>query len=73
MISIIVTVYNTPVSDLKRCFNSIVDQTYSAFEVIVIDDGSKNEIAEYIDEFAKQDKRFQVHHIENSGVSGSVK
>lgn len=69
MISVIVTVYNTPNSDLKRCFDSILVQTYSEFEVIIIDDGSKTETAEYIDEFVKDDKRFQVHHIKNSGVS----
>lgn len=69
MISVIVAVYNTPINDLKRCFESILAQTYSKFELIVVDDGSKNEIAEYIDDFAKRDKRFQVYHIKNSGVS----
>lgn len=69
MISVIVAVYNTPINDLKRCFESILAQTCSEFELIVIDDGSKTEIAEYIDDFAKRDRRFQVHHIKNSGVS----
>ena len=45
MISVIVAVYNTPINDLKRCFESILAQTYSKFELIVVDDGSKNEIA----------------------------
>lgn len=68
-ISLIITVYNTPIRDLKRCFNSIFEQTYSNFEVIVIDDGSKTEIAQYLDGMAKRDARIQIHHIENAGVS----
>ena len=68
-ISLIITVYNTPIRDLKRCFNSILEQTYSNFEVIVIDDGSKTEIAQYLDGMAKRDARIQIHHIENAGVS----
>lgn len=69
MISLIIAVYNTPIKDLQRCFESIQHQTYRDFEVIVVDDGSKDEVASFMDRFSAEDPRFHVHHIENGGVS----
>lgn len=69
MVSIIVTVYNTPVPDLLRCIQSIRNQNYEDFEVIIIDDGSRTDIAEAVDESALSDPRFRVYHMKNGGVS----
>lgn len=68
LISIIVPVYN--VEDyIKQCLDSILLQTYTNFEVIVVDDGSTDSSSEICDDFAKKDKRFNVIHKENGGVS----
>lgn len=69
MISIIIPVYNTPVLDLQRCFKSIIAQTYSDWEAVIIDDGSCQEIYEELDRWAMEERRFTVVHQENSGVS----
>ena len=69
MLSLIVTIYNTPIPDLQRCFSSIQNETYSDFEVILVDDGSKDEIAAFLDEMVQKDQRFQVYHVPNGGVS----
>lgn len=69
MISIIIPVYNTPVLDLQRCFQSIIAQTYSDWEAVIIDDGSCQEIHEELDRWAIEERRFTVIHQKNSGVS----
>lgn len=68
LISIIVPIYNTS-QYLEKCLNSIEIQTYSNIEVLLIDDGSTDLSGEIADEFAVEDKRFQVIHLENGGVS----
>lgn len=69
MIDIIVPVYNTPQNDLERCLNSINNQTYKNYLVYIIDDGSKDETKEYLDNYVKDKDNFIVKHIENGGVS----
>ena len=70
LISIIVPVYNTE-QYIKRCINSILSQTLSDFELLLIDDGSTDCSGAICDEFAMQDKRIRVFHQKNSGVSSS--
>lgn len=66
-ISIIVPVYN--VQDyIKRCLDSILAQNFSDFEVICVDDGSKDSSGSICDEYAGKDSRIKVFHIENGGV-----
>lgn len=65
-ISIIVPVYNAE-KYLGRCVESIINQSYNNFELILIDDGSTDRSALICDEFAKKDDRIKVYHIENSG------
>lgn len=71
IIDIIIPFYNTPIDDFARCLESIKNQTYSFWKIILIDDGSKNEFAEKLDEFALNDKRINVYHIKNGGISNA--
>ncbi len=66
-LSIIVPVYNTE-KYLKRCIDSIVNQTLKNIEIIVVDDGSKEECAVLCDEFSKTDSRIKVIHKRNGGL-----
>ena len=67
MISILIPVYNTA-SYLADCFNSVINQSYQDFEVIVIDDGSTDESAQICDEWAKKCAHIKVFHQENQGL-----
>lgn len=67
-ISIIIPVYNSE-KYLRKCFDSITKQTFSDFEVIVINDGSKDNSGEICDHYAKIDSRFKIIHKKNEGVS----
>lgn len=68
MISIIVPVYNTE-KYLQECLDSILVQTHTDIEVILIDDGSKDDSLSICQKYANIDKRVKVYHKENSGVS----
>lgn len=70
MISIIVPVYNVE-NYLLRCLDSIVQQTYTDFEAILIDDGSTDSSGAICEDFCKCDKRFRVIHQENQGLSAA--
>ena len=67
-ISIVIPVYNVA-AYLTQCVNSIVNQTYKSWELILVDDGSKDASGELCDRFAEIDERIKVIHIDNSGVS----
>ena len=69
-ISIIVPVYKVE-KYLDRCVNSIVNQTYSNLEIILVDDGSPDNCPQMCDEWAKKDKRIKVIHKVNGGVSSA--
>ena len=70
LISIIVPVYN--VEDyIRPCLDSILAQTYTNFEAILVDDGSKDGSGSVCDEYAEKDSRFIVVHKENGGVSSA--
>lgn len=69
-ISVIVPVYN--VSDyLERCVNSLIWQSYSNIEILLVDDGSTDDSGVMCDSFAKKDSRIRVIHQENRGLSGA--
>lgn len=70
MISIIVPVYNVD-KYLQRCIESILAQKFVDFELLLIDDGSKDKSGEICDNFALKDKRIKVFHKENGGVSSA--
>ena len=67
-ISIIVPVYNTE-KYLEKCIDSILNQTFKDFELILINDGSTDSSGKICDEYAKKDDRIVVIHKENGGVS----
>ena len=68
LVSVIVPVYNVE-NYLEECLNSIMGQTYSNLEILLIDDGSKDRSGEICDQYAKKDNRIKVYHKSNSGVS----
>lgn len=69
-ISIIIPIYNTDLF-LKKCINSILNQTYSNFELLLINDGSTDNSGVICDEYAKKDGRVKVFHKKNGGVSSA--
>lgn len=71
MIDIIIPVYNTPINDLERCFFSILNQTYTDYNVYIIDDGSSLSVKKYLDDYVKDKDNFFVKHILNGGVSNA--
>ena len=68
-ISVIIPVYNTNIQDLMSCLESIRTQTFANYEIIIVDDGSKIDIAECLDDVAVKDKKISVYHKCNEGVS----
>ena len=71
MIDIVIPVYNTPEEDLKRCFDSVLKQTYKDYKVYIVDDGSKEDVKKFIDIYCKDKPNFKVKHIVNGGVSNA--
>ncbi|WP_313359709.1 glycosyltransferase [Empedobacter sp.] len=67
-ISVIVPVYNTE-KYLSKCLDSILNQTLKEIEVIVVNDGSKDDSQEIIDEFVSKDSRLVSIQKENGGLS----
>ena len=70
MISIIVPIYNSD-KNLHQCINSILQQTFKGFELLLINDGSTDASALICDEYAFTDTRIKVFHKENGGVSSA--
>ena len=66
LISVIVPVYNVE-KYLDRCISSIVDQTYSDLEILLIDDGSTDRSGGICDAWMQKDKRIRVIHKKNGG------
>ena len=69
-VSIIVPVYNVE-KYLDECVKSILAQTYSNIEIVLVDDGSKDTSGSMCDEYKKQDNRIVVVHKENGGLSSA--
>lgn len=69
-LSIIIPVYNSE-KYLKRCIDSILNQSYKNFEIILVDDGSTDSSPDLCDIFAKQDDRVKVIHKKNGGTSSA--
>ncbi|MBD9201991.1 MAG: glycosyltransferase family 2 protein [Eubacterium ventriosum] len=65
--SVVVPIYNVE-KYLNKCVESILDQTYKDFELILVDDGSPDHCPEICDEYAERDARVRVIHKENEGL-----
>lgn len=61
LISIVLPIYNIE-NYLKVCMDSILNQTYSNLEIIMVDDGSTDKCSIICDEYMKMDKRIIVYH-----------
>ena len=70
LISIIVPVYNTE-KWLNSCIDSILSQTYTNFELLLVDDGSTDRSCDICNDYVKKDSRVRVFHKENGGVSSA--
>jgi len=70
-ISIVVPVYNVPSIYLKKCILSLIGQTFPNIEIIIVDDGSTDESGKICDDFSKRDKRINVFHTKNNGLSSA--
>ena len=70
LVSVIIPVYN--VQDfLRECLNSVVHQSYSNLEILLIDDGSSDASGEICDEYARSDARVRVIHKSNCGQASA--
>lgn len=69
-VSIVVPVYKVE-PYLKRCIDSILVQTYTDFDLILVDDGSPDNCGKICDEYAQKDSRIHVIHRENGGLSAA--
>ena len=67
-VSIIIPIFNTGTL-LNRCVKSVLEQTLTDIEVILVDDGSSDDSGKICDEFAQKDSRVKVIHKSNEGVS----
>ena len=68
MVSVIIPIYN--IADvLEKCVKSVLQQTYSNLEILLVDDGSTDESANLCDKFAELDHRVQALHKKNGGLS----
>lgn len=69
--SIIIPIYNVDLHYFDECMNSILGQTFGDFEVILVDDGSREESGSACDQYAQKDARVRVIHQTNQGVSAA--
>lgn len=68
IISVIVPIYNSE-KYLGKCIDSLINQSYKNFELLLIDDGSKDDSLSICNKYAALDSRVKVHHKENEGIA----
>lgn len=69
-VSVIIPVYNVE-KYIRQCLDSVIDQTFTNFEVILVDDGSTDRSGDICDEYSKRDTRFKAIHKMNGGSSSA--
>lgn len=67
--SIIIPVYNNEISDVKRCLDSFYQSTFKDFEVLIMDDGSKEECARALDQIITEYPNAKLYHLFHSGAA----
>ena len=67
--SIIIPVFNNTSEEIDRCLQSIFNQTYNHYEIIIVDDGSNKECAAYLDNYKRNN--ISIYHKTNEGVSNA--
>lgn len=70
LVSVIIPVYNVEMY-LRRCVDSVINQTYTNLEIILVDDGSPDLCPQICDEYLKTDSRIKVIHQKNQGLSAA--
>jgi glycosyltransferase involved in cell wall biosynthesis len=70
-ISIIIPVYNVE-PYIKKCLDSVLTQTYTDLEILLINDGSTDNSGQICDEYATVDPRIKLFHVENGGLSSAL-
>ena len=70
LISVVIPVYNVE-KYLNKCVDSVLQQTYSEIEIILVDDGSTDKSGKICDNYIKKDSRIKVIHKENGGLSSA--
>lgn len=70
-VTVVVPVYNIEAEYLRRCIDSILNQSFKNFELILVDDGSTDGSGKIIDEYASADSRICAIHKENGGSSSA--
>lgn len=68
LISVVLPIFNVE-KYLERCIESVINQTYSNIEIILVDDGSTDNSGKICDEYQKKDQRIKVIHKKNGGLS----
>ena len=70
LISVIIPIYGVE-KFLPKCIDTVLEQTYKCFELILVDDGSPDNSGKICDEYAEKDSRIKVIHKPNGGVSSA--
>lgn len=68
LVSVIIPVYNVE-PYLRRCIDSVINQTYTTLEIILVDDGSLDKSGAICEDYANADSRIKVIHKLNGGLS----
>lgn len=70
--SVIIPVFNVEKKFIFRCVESVLEQTFCDYEILIVDDGSEKKISDYLEnEITTLDKKISVYHQKNQGVSGA--
>ena len=67
LVSVVLSIYNVE-KYLERCLKSVIEQTYTNLEILLIDDGSTDHCSEICDKWEKKDNRIRVVHKKNAGL-----